>query len=76
MKTVLLFAYMLFVNGAYAETTDTDCRSYYEVSGIRTCLSSDSALPPVQDSGRESQDMPVFPNLPPKSMTSDEDRGD
>jgi hypothetical protein len=61
MKRGLLFAYMLFVNGAYAETTDTDCRSDYEVSGIRTCLSSDSLLP-VQDSGRESQDMPVVPN--------------
>jgi hypothetical protein len=75
MKTVLLFA-MLCVNVACTETTDTDCRSYYEVRGARTCLSSDSAVPPIQESDLYSQDMAVFPDLPPKSMSSDEDRSD
>lgn len=73
MKIVLLFAYILFVNVVYAETTDTDCRSYYEVRGVRTCLTTDSILPPIQENDLASQDMPVFPNLPPESMSSDEE---
>ena len=49
MYTLLLLLFVLLAGMALGETTEPDCQSYYEINGVRTCLSSNDAPQEVPD---------------------------
>jgi hypothetical protein len=60
----LLLLFVLSAGMALGETAKQDCQSYYEINGVRTCLSSNDAPQKVPDViGRENPSGGAGPDI-------------
>lgn len=73
MKVFLSLYVLLIASVASAEITNMDCRNYYEVKGVRTCLSSNDDPQKEPDSPSLGEDDPNAQDLDPQGIPAPSD---